>query len=118
MSDTERRDPVRVPLARLWGRTSKAGTPYLVGRLGQARLLAFPGTDAEGTAVLDLVLVPGEPRERQTPAQALARESGPPSEARQRVLQRAAHSRSAFAAPPPADAPERARPAADDDIPF
>jgi hypothetical protein len=33
----------RIPLCRLYERTSARGTRYLIGRLGYARLIAFPG---------------------------------------------------------------------------
>lgn len=91
-----------MPLARLWKRTSKAGGVYFTGRLGQAKLLAFPATDPEGTPTLDLVLVPGEPRERTASgdAPAGAREPEAPRE-RGRVPD--PHPRSAWAAPPAAD---------------
>ena len=112
MSNTrEGRGEARIPFARLWGRTSRSGTKYLTGRLGQARLLGFPGTDEEGTPVLDLVLVPGEQRARQAPTEALQEPpDAEPSAARQAVLRRAAHPRSAFAAPSAL--------ADDDSIPF
>lgn len=97
MARTETTDSARVPLARLWRRESARGREYYVGRLGQARLLAFAGADDDGTPTIDLVLVPAEPRERQTPAEAPANSpSGDVSAARRETLRRTAHPRSAW----------------------
>jgi len=101
MSYTSEGREARIQIGRLWARESKGGRRYYVARLGSVRLLAFEGS-SESDAWLDLVAV-ADQRERPTPTEALERSPGEPSEARQRVLRSAAHPRSAFAAPPPAD---------------
>src|SRR5215213_9647083 len=45
-------------LCRLWQRTSKSGTDYLMGRLGSARIMVFParpGSDSDHTHELRIV---------------------------------------------------------------
>ncbi|HET6521096.1 MAG TPA: hypothetical protein VFG47_14930 [Geminicoccaceae bacterium] len=52
----------RIPLCRLYERTSARGTRYLIGRLGYARLLAFPGEPTEAsTPTWDVFLVEAPP---------------------------------------------------------
>jgi hypothetical protein len=52
----------RIPLCRLYERTSARGTRYLIGRLGYARLIAFPGEPTEaGTPTWDVFLVEASP---------------------------------------------------------
>ena len=95
----EHRD-ARIPLCRGWGRKSSAGRTYFTGRLGQARLLLFPDTDPEGTPVLDLVLVPAEPRER---AEAAGVDRQGANGGGSDALRESAHPRSAWHRPPASD---------------
>jgi hypothetical protein len=58
MTDTPKKYPPSVTIARLYERTSKTGNTYLAGRLGLARvaILKTNQTDDEGNAIWEVRL--------------------------------------------------------------
>jgi len=67
MTDTPKKYPPSVPLARLYERTSKTGNTYLAGRLGLARvaILKTNTTDDEGNPIWELRLSEAPPADKQ-----------------------------------------------------
>jgi hypothetical protein len=66
--------PSKIPLARLYEKTSKNGTRYFTGRMGQARVLLFRDREqpADGDQVWSLMLEAVEPEAGQTAARSKA----------------------------------------------
>jgi hypothetical protein len=58
-------DAPLIPACRLWERTSSAGNPYLVGRLGGLRILVLQNRDRQGEDDASHVLVVTTAPERQ-----------------------------------------------------
>jgi len=50
--------------ARLWAKTSKAGTPYMIGRLGGVRVMVMPNRDRQTDRDPTHVLLVGPAPER------------------------------------------------------